>query len=174
MSTSLTDLHNAMVAAFAAQFDGRVQTIDLYRVAETAPIKTPAILLEMEEASIGDDAGDERTPLRCRFVAHCLLSFQTQNAEVEVREFAAEALRLVRNNRWDLPADVLHPENIEMLPGEIKPGKAGYEHWYVSWDQQVYLGDSVWAFDGETPTEIWVGWAPENFPNDYEQQDTSA
>lgn len=160
MSVTVTDLHNAIIQAFKAQFTDRVETIATYRATSTDPINTPALLLEMEDASEGPDAGDERTPLRCRFTAHCMLSFQTPNVEIEVREFAAEVFRLIRHNLWGLSGSVKRPEQIEMGPGQFKPGKAGYESCYVTWEQVIYLGDTVWTNEGTVPTEVYVAYEP--------------
>lgn len=170
MSVSLTGLHNAIKDSLATHFAGRVETVEVYRAGLTDPINTPAVLLEMEDGSDDVDLGDDRTPLRCRFTAHCILSFQTQNVEMEVREFAVEALSLVRRNRWGLGDDIDLPEQVEIGPGQFKPGKDGFESWYVSWEQVVYLGESVWDSTGVTPTEIYVGIAPNTGPDgDYQQ-----
>jgi hypothetical protein len=43
---------------------------------------------------------------------------------------------------------------ITLGPGKFDPEKNGFDSWFVSWDQTLYLGDSVWDSTGIMPTEI--------------------
>jgi len=35
----------------------------------------------------------------------------------------------------------------------------------------VLLGETPWDGGGETPSEVWAGWTPEQFPEDYDRID---
>ncbi|HSH30606.1 MAG TPA: hypothetical protein VK971_11910 [Thiohalobacter sp.] len=136
---TLTQIHDAILQAMTAQFSGEVENIGHYRPAQTDPVNTPALLLEMEEAQDQASPGNARIPLRCRFTLHCLLSFQTPDVEVQVREFAAAVFRLVRNNTWGFsPQEIKVPEGLELGPGQILPEKDGYEGWFVTWEQVIF------------------------------------
>lgn len=137
--TTITEVHDRIIDAYQTAFANRMDTIAIYRPDNADPIDTPALLLEMEEALDERDPGDGRLPLRCRFTTHCMLSITTPNVEVEVRELAHEVFRLVRKNLWGIgPREIKVPENLELGQGLFKPGKAGYESWYVTWEQIIY------------------------------------
>lgn len=132
-------LHDGILAALNAQFSGRVETIETYRPTEIGSINTPALLLEMEEAFKPPKIGNAKKPLQCRMTIHCLLSFQTENVFVAVREFASEVYQLVDTNTWGLGEDARMPEQIELGPGMYKPGQSGFESWYVTWEQVIFF-----------------------------------
>nr|VFJ67599.1 MAG: hypothetical protein BECKFW1821B_GA0114236_11329 [Candidatus Kentron sp. FW] len=46
-------------------------------------------------------------------------------------------------------------------PGEFKLGQEGYDSWYATWEQTVYLGESVWNLEGVIPEKIYLGRSPE-------------
>lgn len=165
---SLKEIHDGFVAAAGEHFGDVLRTVDAYAPEHLESVRTPALLLELEDWDEGDDIGDGRSPLRCRFTAHCLLSFQTPNASLEVREFGARVQQLVRYNRWGLGDDADVPAQVSGAPGLFRPGKAGYESWCVSWEQVVYLGASAWAAEGVPPTEVFVGIQAGSDANNYE------
>jgi hypothetical protein len=157
MSATLKDLHAAILTALRSHFGAKVVTVGAYRLAETDPVATPALLLEMEGGERGEGMGDERVPLQCRFSVHCLLSFQTKDVELEVRDFAARVFCLVQYNHWGLGGDVDDPVETVIGPGEFKPGKDGYESWYVGWEQTIHLGESVWNEDAVVVGKVYLG-----------------
>jgi len=161
MSATLTDLHQAILAALRDQFTGRVDTIAHYAPLGSDPIDTPALLLELEEADEGDDIGDGRMPLRGRWAIHCVLSLHTPEVALSVREMAAEVMTLVRRNGWGMGPSIGRPKGLHMAPGDMRPGQAGYESWVVSWEQTLYLVASLWDGTGITPSKVFLGIAPD-------------
>lgn len=168
---TLRALHDGILAAFAARYTGRVPTIAAYdpfaAPADGAeqpgstprPLVTPALLLELTAIDPGPEDGTDRQPLRLSFTAHCVLSFLTPDQQIELREFAADALSCVRHNRWGHPRAVRAPQALSAQPGEFRPGLAGYDSWAVTWEQDAYLGPNIWA-GGIAPTQVWFGIAP--------------
>lgn len=168
---NLRALHDGILAAFAARYAGRVQTVASYEPfappadgaeqpgAAPRALITPALLLELTAIDPGPDDGTDRQPLRLSFAAHCVLSFLTPEQQTELREFAADVLACVRHNRWGHPLSVRAPQALSAQPGEFRPGLAGYDSWAVTWEQDAYLGPDIWA-GGIAPTEVWLGFAP--------------
>jgi hypothetical protein len=157
--TTLTEFHLAIENAIDAHFGDNVNTIAWYQQGETPagqplPIITPAVILEIESAEEGDDIGDDRAPLLCHFTAYCILGQQTEALQIQVREFAAQLFKKVRKNKWGLAHNVSFPGMVTLGPGKFDPEKNGFDSWYVSWDQTLYLGDSIWDSTGIMPTEI--------------------
>lgn len=157
--TTLTQFHDAIAEAIAAHFGDNINTVAWYEQGETEtgqplPITTPAIILEIESADEGDDAGDDRAPLLCHLTAYCILGQQTPQLQIQVREFAAQLFAKVRKNKWNLGHDVSFPGGITLGPGKFNPEKSGYDSWFVSWDQTLYLGVDVWDSSAIRPTEI--------------------
>lgn len=159
MTTTVKAFHQAVMAAIAGHFTGKVQVL-AYPM-ETSQIQTPAVLLEMESAEEGQDPGDGRIALRCRMAAHCVLGFQTEQIGLEVRSFAAQLFTLITDYKFGLGVNISWPEGLELHPGEFKPGKAGFESWCVTWEQTLYLGDSAWDDSGIVPQTVYLGIAPE-------------
>ncbi|MBA1446579.1 MAG: hypothetical protein M3H12_08870 [Chromatiales bacterium] len=160
---SLKAVHAAQIRALKERFKTRLDTIQVYRTdQQDQEIDTPALLLEMELGNEGDDLADERDALHCSFTAHCLLSTQTPDVEIEVRDFALQVFRFVKENRWGLEGSIDDPVSLSMGPGQFKPGAHGYESWYVNWEQTIYLGDSPWDTEGIVPATVMLGIAPDN------------
>lgn len=146
--TTLAEQHDAILATLSGAMP-ELTTVAAYAPGEQ--IDTPAVLLELEviEEDVAEDDGTDRVPLRCTWTLHCILSTRTPNVHREIRSMAAHVLGLIRRQRWGgLP--VRPPEQIEGGPGGISEGPHGFEAWYVTWEQMLYLGDDIW--DGEAPT----------------------
>ncbi len=160
----LDDFHNAILEGIRTHFAGRLKTVAMYDVGNTDPIETPAALLVMESGGKREDLGDGRFPLRCLITVHCILGFKTKNLALELRKFAASSIRLVDGNRWGIEESVDLPDisgQDAIGPGEFRPGQDGYDSWYATWEQTIYLGESVWNLEGVTPEKIYLGQAPE-------------
>jgi len=143
--SELKQLQTAIKDGISANFAGTVPTVELYGDQFQGAVPTPAIIISMDDADVGQSLGDGRLALDCRFSAVCLLGFNTVDVQVEVREFALQLLQLVRYNTWGMPDDVESPSNLAMQPGPFNPDKSGYESFIVSWDQTVFVGESVWG-----------------------------
>lgn len=162
---TVSGFHAAIKAAIATHFGVNVNTVEWYEPGEEAngqpkPIKTPAIILEMESADEGDDVGDDRTPLSCHITAYCILGRSTPDLQIQVRTFAAQLLALARKNKWGLAKNASFPGSFTLGDGKFDPEKNGYESWFVTWDQTFYLGDSVWAPSGIVPSTVYLGQSP--------------
>lgn len=133
-----TNLKATLLAAFPV-----LETVAVYRIGET--LATPAVLVEVESMRIGELNGLGKTPVVLSVALHCVLGHATPHVELEVRNFAAQVLNLLRNQYFDMPDDVESPENLQALPGDFKPGKGGFESMVVTYEQTLYMGDP--AFD---------------------------
>ena len=160
MSVTLTQVHNAILARLREKFPKA--TVESYNPEESLSVLAPALLLELEEFDPGDDAGDDRLPAQCRFSIHCVLGWEVKNLALEIREFAAAVVMLVRNDGIWLKGSVLtKPKQIGAYPGNFrKDMNSGYDSWVVSWEQTVYLGESVWTAEGVTPQQVHFAYAP--------------
>jgi len=170
MEVDIEQYHDAIINALKLEFASRVNTIDRYEPNQENPIDTPAILLEMEYADEGFDQGDDKIPLSCKMTLHVLLGNQTPNIKLEIRKFAVQVFVLVRSNQFGL-SDVEIPSGLNMGPGDFKVGKHGYEGWFISWDQNIFLGSSVWEPTGFVPQTVFVGHSPDVGidPNTYDE-----
>lgn len=165
-ATTVSGFHAAIKTAITTAFGANVNTVAWYEHGEAAdgqplPIKTPAIILEVDSADGGDDVGDDRTPLTVQITAYCILGRSTTDLQVQVRTFAAQLFALARKNKWGLGKNVSFPSGFTLGAGKFDPEKNGYESFFVSWEQTLYLGTSVWDATGIQPTEVWWGWSPE-------------
>ena len=137
--------HQAILDHFKDHFAQQVLTVEAY-APDAQTWSTPALLLEMEHAQAGQDAGDGRHPLQCRMTLHCVLSLRTANVQMEIRLFATDVWTQVRHNTWRCH-NVRMPVDIAMGPGQFQPGQEGYESWYVTWEQTIDLGEALWQTD---------------------------
>jgi len=153
------DYHKAIEDALIEKFSGLVETVASYEPAQINPINTPAILLEMDDCTLGGTS-DDRDELMASMIAHCIVGHKTPNIDLAVRDFAIQVSQFLRHNVFKIKG-IGQPENIQLGKGEFKPGKHGYESWYVSWDQAVYLTESVFSSDGFVPEQIFIGRHPD-------------
>lgn len=131
----------------------------------------PAIILDLEEMTEGENLGDDRFPLECSMIAYCQMSADTPDYMLASKDFAREVMQHVRQNNWSLENAKL-PEALEAAPADFSPGRSGYECWAVTWTQTFYFGEDIWKSDLPTPTTIKFSWDPEigsNHEGDYEQ-----
>nr|VFK50894.1 MAG: hypothetical protein BECKTC1821D_GA0114238_11232 [Candidatus Kentron sp. TC] len=158
----LDDFHNAVLDGVRAHFDGKLKTVTMYDMGNTEPIETQAALLVMESGGRGEDLGDGRFPLRCLITLHCILGFKTEKLALKLRKFATSVIRLVDQNRWGMIDAVDLPDigQDAIGPGEFRPGQEGYDRWYATWEQTVYLGKGVWDPEGVAPEKIYLGQTP--------------
>lgn len=172
MSTTLTQVYEAILARLHEKFPK--VTVESYDPDPKLSVLAPALFLELEEFDPGDDIGDGRLPAQCRFSIHCVLGWEVENLALEIREFAAAVIMFVRDNGIWLKGSVLtKPKQIGAYPGNFrKDTNSGYDSWVVSWEQTVYLGESIWTADGITPQQVLFAYAPNGKTppvNEYEE-----
>ncbi len=156
---SVRQWHEAILAALRTEFKNQKVTVAAY--APTAStLQTPALLLEMEDGTLGNDTGDGRTALSCRLTLHALLSLQTDDVDLAIRDFATAVLLFTRYQQWGLK-NVSAPAQLAMGQGHFQTGDLGYESWYVTWEQTIYLGESRWHTDGLYRGPIRLGLDPQ-------------
>jgi len=159
----------AQVEAYAGQFgqegpsQGRVIAPAFFVAALGAP---PA----------DDQPGDGRMALDVRWAAYCLARNARGAAERgrDAMSMAESwAARVEQDAQWGLAPQVMHArlEDMQNLYSAALDSK-GFALWAVTWRQVVLVGTSIWDGDGETPTEIWVGFSPDEHPDDYKEQET--
>lgn len=156
-------LHDQIVEAVRTRFGPRLKTVAEYDPVDThsKTIKTPAVLLELVEIRPAGRVTGGRTPVELSWSAHCVLSSATDKVQREVRNFAAQVLRLVDGNSWGLGSAVTRAAELEAFPGMFKPGDKGFESWIVNWKQTAHLG-GTWELPVDGPAdEVFVG----EFPN---------
>lgn len=157
----LTVLHERIVAVIRERFGARLTTVGMYNPVDpdSESIKTPAVLLELAEMRPGGRATGGRTPMELVWTAHCVLSAQTENVQLEVRNFAAQLVRLIDGARWGLDF-VERAADLEAFPGLFTPGEKGFESWLVSWKQTAHLGEA-WELPVDGPAlEVFLGESP--------------
>ena len=164
----LTELHHRIIAAIRERFGSRLTTVGMYNPVDpdSQSIKTPAVLLELAEIRPNGRTTGGRTPMELVWTAHCALSAQTENVQLEVRNFAAQLVRLIDGARWGLDY-VERAGDLEAFPGLFTPGEKGFESWLVSWKQTVHLGE-IWELPVDGPAvEVFLGESP-NTGQDHE------
>lgn len=155
----LTACHDAMVAEFKRQMPW-LATVDAYQpLGGGLSVTSPAILIEAVEMHPGRRITDGRTPVEVEFAAHCVLSVNTENVALEIRNFAALVLQIVDGNRWGLVDLIERPAELAAYPGMFKPDDKGFESWVASWKQTIHLGRPEVPPD-YLPTEVFMGEYP--------------
>ncbi|MCX4025169.1 hypothetical protein [Spartinivicinus marinus] len=158
----LTQLHNQMLATLGQHFDKKIDRIQVYSPSQS--IESPAIYLGSHELTVEKQQWDGRHLLHSEWFALCVLSIQTPNVDIEIRQFATEIMLVLNNhdkNRWSLADQVSEPKMIQSRPAIFNPDADGYEAWEVSWQQSLYIGDSIWLDEGTPPTTVLCSDAPE-------------
>ncbi|ANZ52204.1 hypothetical protein Ahp2_22 [Aeromonas phage Ahp2] len=134
-----------------------LRTVDAYRM-DAPPddkIKTPAVLVGVEEMGAGKKVTGGRLALDCTFAAYCLLSSETKRADLEIRNMAAMVAMKLDGQKWGLGEAVGRPTNINAVPGMFEHAQPGMECWIVSWEQTIHLG-TEWQPEGIDADGFWL------------------
>lgn len=162
-TTSMQALHDGVVDALRDHFGNRIRQYGAYEpwddVADQPEddIKTPALLFAVDGISPDDDGifSPGRVGIRCELTVHAVLSIQTENLQAKLPELAAAVIALVRRtesapgvpplngNRWGLGEAADTPESVSARPDEFRPGLNGRDSWVVTWEQVIYLPESL-------------------------------
>lgn len=164
MSADISTYLDKVKAAITAHFGDLVDTVEHEAIAtdSSRKINTPAILIGVSQIDEGIDPGTEETPIVLQVSLFCVLSSETPKADVEIMNFAAAVLAMVRNNRWAITSGIGKPQRVSAQPALFSPVKEGLPCWEVSFEQALDYGDSVWAPDPDfvEPTEVYLGHDP--------------
>ena len=149
-------LHEAMKTALAAQFVGT--SVDFYpRPGDK--ITVPAILIDLDEISADDpdDIGTEQMPVTLNFHFYCVRSYKSGN-KLAIRTFAASVMTFARGQRWSQPVGAAKVNGA--FPDQFSADSKEYEVMRVELSHEALLGIDVWIDEGEVPTEVYLGEAP--------------
>lgn len=173
----MSDRINTLLETVASDLKGRVQGVrecaphegrfslkELKRIAAQAPALYVACLGVPET----EDPGTEQTEAQVDLALYVVTRTRpgTERGAL-ARELVEWLLVYLPRARWGLtgvgPAEKLKAENL--YSGEIDDN--GLALWVITWRQGLVLGESVWDEDGEPITDVYVGWNPESWPEDY-------
>lgn len=156
----------AQVEPYAGQFgaDGPTQ----------GRVMAPSFFVAALDAPLAQhQPGDGRMALDVRWTAYCLARNARGPAQRgrDAMSMAVAFAQVVQDAQWGLAPDVQHArlEGAQNLYSAALDGK-GFALWAVTWRQVVMVGENMWL-GGDTPSEIWMGFAPERYPEDYEPQE---
>ncbi len=157
----LTDLHNAIETHLRESFESVPSCRKYPRLRRK--ITVPAILLELAEMKPDTDAGTGQLCLSARFRAYCIYDLVEDEAELQAANLAASvAYEIFTGGRFGLTVGPAAIASVE--PADFKPDLFGYAAWAVEWSHQIRLGQSIWTDAGLTPTDLYIGFAPEIGP----------
>lgn len=108
----------------------------------TEKIATPAVLINLDDFT-EDLRIDEGTPLHCNFSAYCVIGAEKPGAEMDVRKFAAEVVRLIRKLKHHGLDGVQSPESLTAMPATFRPDSKKYTAWVVMWEQTIVLPEEL-------------------------------
>jgi hypothetical protein len=164
----LDQLHQSILSKISTQFPD-LQTVEDYSQSRLR-FTTPACFVELTQLDAGDsDPGTGQIQVAARFEAHLIISFRALDAKRAIRKLAGAFSVFLHNQRWGLP--VGPAQFVSASPDEItgrgtNPDQLDqYEVWSIEWEQQIHLGQSVWAGDSTLISEIYVGFDPEIGPD---------
>jgi hypothetical protein len=161
-TTTVRAAQTAIIDTLRDHFGAHVQQIGLYQPMDIhgdpeAELLTPALLLELD--AIENDEAADHAPgviaVRCLWTIHAILSIRTENLQMALPEMAAAVIALIRQttpnpmrpplnaHRWGLGDAVGAPDAVSARPGEFRPGLHGHDAWAVSWEQTLYLPESL-------------------------------
>lgn len=116
-------------------------------------VALPALFLELAELEPGNDPGNGRVGLVCRFEAYLIVASELPRHHHQAAQLAAQLAVLLRAQYWGLD-DVDAADFVQSGPDWSKPELDGYTVWKVEWVQQVYLGVEQWPWSTELPSYL--------------------
>ena len=162
-TTTIKAVFQAIEDALRAHFGAAIEQYGVYQPwdpvegAAEPVLKTPALLISLDAMPI--DEADTHAPgrigIRCAISIHAILSILTEDLQIALPELAAAVTALVRQteldplapplngNRWGLGDAISPPEAVSAEPAEFTPGLNGRDSWTVSWEQVVYLPETL-------------------------------
>lgn len=153
---NIPNLHEAIKSAIRAQYPD-LATVDYYpRPGERIP--TPAVFLEIDSIPVESpgDTGTEQLPVRIEWNAYVVLSYKAGN-KLACRSLAASLMAFLRGKQFGQAISPIEVQDAvpDLLDVGLNQAKADeYEVMRVDFHHSALLGDDVWAYDGEVPTEV--------------------
>lgn len=152
----LDALQDAIIADIKAAFPGFV-AVEFYRD-ERRPMPVPSCLLEMSEfepARGGDDWGTGQLCVDLTFQARLVVGFR--DGKRQIRKLAAAFSAWIHLRQW-AGVKAGQARFVSAYPEPVTGDEEAYECWNITWEQPVFLGDTVWApiWQGDTSTD----WEP--------------
>ena len=133
---------------------------------ETTEVPTPALLFEVSEGDVSEveDPETGETAFDLRFEARVILTFDTPNVNVVVRQLALDVAAALRRTRFNIPAGVGVgvATVLGVYPDHFTPELDKFKVWRLDWHQIVHLGAVAWPDDPTAfpPGTVLVGYAP--------------
>jgi hypothetical protein len=170
--TDLDVLQAAIEADIAAAFPD-LKTVEFYGEIRSG-MTLPACQLDIEdwENFNEPDPGTGQQSTLMKFAARFIISgVRTKQAKHTIRKLSAAFTAFLYQRRW---SDAENPgkklatpgaaEFLRAYPDHFNPDLDQFEVWCVEWQQVVNLGDNVWADDGTTPSQVFLGFTPDIGP----------
>jgi len=172
---TLTEAIDALAAQLrAAMPDVPTVSADPPPQAQRA-VRVPAVYLELTELDPLGNPGDGRVSADVRFEAYCIVDPVSDRAEIACRELAVRVILALNAVPRPLPGHG-HLRLVRAGDASLRAGLSnrvdldGYTMWMVEFGIELALGDLEPA--SITPTEVWLGIAPDIGPPniaEYEQ-----
>lgn len=130
-------------------------------------VRVPAVYLELTEIEPLGNPGDGRVSADVRFEAYCLVDPTAPRAELACRDLAARVILALHAVPRPLP-DHGHLRLVRAGDASLRTGLNnrgdldGYTMWMVEFGMELLLGELEPELP--TPTEIWLGIAPDISP----------
>jgi len=123
-------------------------------------VSVPAVFIEVQDVTPGEDKGTEQLPVSIRFAARCVIDSAALNAGLSALGLAIDvALYVHQGRRFGQkvsPAKILQIDQ-DNFDREL----LGYLVWRVEWVHEIDLGESIWTDEGITPSQVFLGITPE-------------
>ena len=165
--TAICEVLEAELPPVSARlYEGEFETESQRRI-RLAP---PMVLVAPLGGKPGEDRGTGEWEIDLRLAAFCIHRSPQPGRRQEDALSLAEAVatRAHLNDDWGGAAaglgQVEQMENLFSLSGE-----QAFSVWGVTWRQPILLGESIWDGSGDIPSEIWVGFNADSYPEDYEE-----
>lgn len=175
--TTMDAIHTAILQAVTDHWKdqpNQLDTVAEYDPFEKKPVNSPGVLFSIENMALDTRDGTGRTAIILDCNLTCILSTRTEGVQVQIRQFAAELVRVVEQvgmSHWGLGNACGNPGNVNGQPALYSPKKSGFESWAVTWSQTFYIGGPT-VEPEPLPERLYASKAPEiGLPNepDYQQ-----
>lgn len=164
--TTMEAIHGAILRAVTDHWKdqpNQLDTVAEYDPFERKPVNSPGVLFSIENMALEGRDGTGRTGIILDCNLTCILSTRTPRVQVEIRQFAAELVRVVEQvglSHWGLGNACGTPGNVNCQPALYSPEKSGFESWAVTWSQTFYIGGPT-VEPAPLPERLYASKAPD-------------